>query len=146
MTDNLKPAGLFRRFAAMVYDGFLIAALLMLVSTPPVMINGGPFLDGTAAGSIKNFVFFIYLVAWVTAFYGWFWTHGGQTLGMSAWKIRVISDNTGKLTWKQVIIRCLSAVLGLGNLSSPFNNERKGWHEYLSHTKTVHITREPNRI
>ena len=140
-TIQYRPASLWRRFAAMIYDWFLVAALLIVVSIPPVMLNGGAFIDGSPVGNIKNALFFVYLVFWVTAFYSWFWTHGGQTLGMTAWKIRVIGANNNKVSWRQAAIRCLCAILGLGNLSAPFNKERRGWHEHLSGTKTIHIER-----
>lgn len=132
------PASLTRRLAAMLYDAFLIAALLMAVAVPPVLLNGGPMRDGSTLGDIKNALFFIYLSGWVFLFYGWFWTHGGQTLGMSAWKIRVIAENGRPVTWRQAFIRLISACLGLANLASLFNRRRQGWHETLSGTKTVH--------
>lgn len=133
------PAPLFRRLAAMLYDAFLIAALLMAAAIPPVLLNGGPIRDGSPLGEIQNALFLAYLSGWVFLFYGWFWTHGGQTLGMSAWKIRVIGENDRTVTWRQAFIRLLSACLGLANLVSPFNPQRLGWHEKLSRTKTVHL-------
>jgi uncharacterized RDD family membrane protein YckC len=133
------PAPLIRRLAAILYDAFLIAALLIAVATPPVLLNGGPIRDGSTAGEIKNIFFLVYLSCWVFLFYGWFWTHGGQTLGMNAWKIRIIGQNGAPITWQQAFIRLLSACLGLANLSSPFNQQRQGWHERLSRTKTVRV-------
>lgn len=133
------PASLARRLAAMVYDAFLIAALLMAVAVPPVLLNGGPMRDGSGLGDIKNALFFIYLSGWVFLFYGWFWTHGGQTLGMSAWKIRVIAENGRPVTWRQAFVRLISACLGLANLAGLFNCRLQGWHEKLSGTKTVRV-------
>lgn len=133
------PASLIRRLGAILYDTLLIAALLIAVAVPPVLLNGGPMRDGSALGDIKNTLFFLYLVSWVFLFYGWFWTHGGQTLGMSAWKIRVIGENGRPVTWKQALIRWVSACLGLANLSGLFNRRRLGWHETLSGTKTVRV-------
>lgn len=133
------PAPLFRRLAAMVYDAFLIAALLMAVAAPPVLLNGGPMRDGSPTGEIKNALFLLYLSGWVFLFYGWFWTHGGQTLGMSVWKIRIVGQHGGAVSWRQASIRLLSACLGLANLACSFNRQRLGWHEKLSGTKTVRV-------
>lgn len=124
----------------MLYDAFLIAALLMVVATPPVLLNGGPIRDGSTLGEVKNALLLVYLSGWVFLFYGWFWTHGGQTLGMSAWKIRVIGKNGHAITWRQAFIRLISACLGVANVSSLFNSQRLGWHEKLSGTKTVRVT------
>lgn len=136
---TLPPAGLLRRFAAMVYDAFLIFAMLMLVAAPLVVWNGGPMRDGSVWGEIKNMAFFIYLFGWVCLFYGWCWTRGGQTLGMSAWKIRVTGTQGQPVSWRQAMIRCLSAGLGLINLTALFYRDRRGWHERLSDTRTVRI-------
>ncbi|HEX7027107.1 MAG TPA: RDD family protein [Gammaproteobacteria bacterium] len=136
---DCPPAPLVRRLAAMLYDAFLIIALMMAVSIPPVLLNGGPIRDGSMAGEIKNFIFLLYLCGWIFLFYGWFWTHGGQTLGMSAWKIRVVSETGGAITWKQTLIRLLCACLGLANLACVFNRKGLGWHEQLSKTKTILI-------
>lgn len=132
-----QPASLRRRFAAILYDAFLIVALLMLVATPAVLLNGGVLHDGTPAGEIKNGLFLIYLLCWTVAFYTWFWTHGGQTLGMNAWKIRITGNNGRAITWKQAVIRCLSACLGLANLSCLISQDKRGWHEQLSGTRTI---------
>lgn len=142
-TENeaaLPPAGLFRRFAAMVYDAFLIFAMLMLVAAPLVIWNGGPIThDGTLWGELKSTAFFAYLLGWIFLFYGWCWTRGGQTLGMSAWKIRVTGEQDQALIWRQVLIRLASAGLGLINFSALLYKDRRGWHERLSGTRTVHI-------
>jgi uncharacterized RDD family membrane protein YckC len=123
----------------MVYDSLLIFAMLMLVASPLVIWNGGPMRDGNAWGEIKNMAFFIYLFGWVCLFYGWCWTLGGQTLGMSAWKIRVTDIHGQTVSWQQAMIRCLSAGLGLSNLTALFYRDRRGWHERLSGTRTVRI-------
>ncbi len=134
-----SPAGLRRRLAAMVYDTFLIIALLILLSVPIVLINGGPVRDGSSAGEIKNIFYLAYLVLGVFIFYGWFWTHGGQTLGMKTWKIRIISLSSQPLTWRQAAIRFISAGLGLTNITAKFSHNGLAWHEHLSQTRTIHL-------
>ena len=39
--DELPPAGLLRRFAAMVYDGLLVLAVLMIVTACFLPFTGG---------------------------------------------------------------------------------------------------------
>lgn len=137
-TSNLQPAGVFRRLGAMIYDCLLLAAILLVGSAPPVLINGGVFRDGTIAGEIKNGIYFLYLLLLIFVFYGWFWTRHGQTLGMAAWRIRILNLDGSLPNWKQVLVRLSAALLGLGNLWAWVDANRMGWHEYLSHTKTVH--------
>jgi uncharacterized RDD family membrane protein YckC len=131
------PAGMFRRLGAMLYDSLLLAAVLLLGSVPPVLLNGGPMRDGTPSGEIKNTVYFVYLLLLVFLFYGWFWTRQGQTLGMAAWRIRIASQDGSLPDWKQVSIRLGTALFGLANLWSRFDRNGLGWHEYLSRTKTI---------
>jgi uncharacterized RDD family membrane protein YckC len=71
-------------------------------------------------------------------FYGWFWTRHGQTLGMTVWRIRVLSDDGLLPDWTQALIRLCTAFFGLANLWVWVDPRHMGWHEYLSRTKTVH--------
>jgi uncharacterized RDD family membrane protein YckC len=133
------PAGVFRRFGAMVYDSLLLLAVLLVASMPPVLLNGGPMRDGTSLGEFKNTVYLLYLLLLIFLFYGRFWTRNGQTLGMAAWRIRAISEDGSPLSWQQVLIRLGTALLGLANLWVWFDHEHRGWHEHLSHTKTIRL-------
>jgi len=123
----------------MVYDSLLLLALLLTASIPPVLLNGGPMRDGTSLGEFKNTLYLLYLLLLICLFYGWFWTRNGQTLGMAAWRIRVLGEDGTSLSWKQVLIRLGTALLGLANLWVWFDPRRLGWHERLSRTRTVRI-------
>ena len=43
-------------------------------------------------------------------FNAWFWTHGGQTLGMKTWRIRLVNENGSVLSWGQALLRYLCAL------------------------------------
>ena len=103
-----SPAGLLRRLGAIVYDGLLLLGTL-LIATALVL----PFTGGAAAPS-DNLLFPAYLLSVCFLFYGWFWTHGGQTLGMRAWKIRLQQPNGEPVTWRQALLRFV-----LGSLWAP---------------------------
>ena len=103
---RLKKAGLLRRLAAIGYDSLLLLAVLFIATVLVLPLNGG--------GAIRHNPFFssyIFLVCFL--FYGWFWTHGGQTLGMRAWKLRLQRDDGGGITWWQALARFLLASLWL---------------------------------
>ena len=74
-------------------------------------------------------------------FYSWFWQRTGSTLGMDAWKIRVVSELDGNNPhWINCLLRlifaCLSfACLGLGYLWVVFKGY--SWHDKLSQTRVV---------
>ncbi|HEY3487260.1 MAG TPA: hypothetical protein VGL10_04285, partial [Gammaproteobacteria bacterium] len=52
------PAGIGRRFGALIYDSCLLTAILLLASVPPVMLNGGPLRDGSPHAALKNGLYF----------------------------------------------------------------------------------------
>ena len=134
---------LLRRFAAIIYDSLLHLAVLMLAALPPVLLNGGAIqYDGTWLSAIKSALLLVYFVAIIFFITGWCWTHGGQTLGMQAWRLRVVGQNDQPITWRQAWIRWSTACFGLANLSALFASSRLGWHERWSMTKTLFIEKK----
>ncbi|MEN8260121.1 MAG: RDD family protein, partial [Pseudomonadota bacterium] len=84
---KLKPPGFFRRLGAIFYDSLLLLSVLF-VATALIL----PFNEGEAFHSNQHY-YPLFLLILSLLFFGWFWTHGGQTLGMRAWKIKVCSDS-----------------------------------------------------
>jgi uncharacterized RDD family membrane protein YckC len=122
-----------RRFAAICYDSLLLIAVLFAATAIVLPLNGGK------AFSRDQLYYPGYLLAVSFFFFGWFWTHGGQTLGMRAWKIRVLTFDRQPLTWKQALARFCAALLswgicGLGFLWIVFSREKRAWHDSLSKT------------
>ncbi|MCB1816220.1 MAG: RDD family protein, partial [Candidatus Competibacteraceae bacterium] len=77
----LLPAALLRRLAAMLYDGLLLFGVIF---TGTVVLL--PFTNGHAIAP-GNPAYQASLLGLIGLFYGWCWTHGGQSLGMKAWHI-----------------------------------------------------------
>ncbi len=105
------PAGLFRRLMAMFYDSLLLLSAL-LVATALVML----FTRGTLSYHNPFFRTFLFLICF--SFYAWFWLHGGQTLGMRAWRLRVQTPEGRPITIWQALLRFMLAIpsLALGGL------------------------------
>ncbi len=125
--------GFFIRFAAQIYDTFLLAAILILANALLYLF--------TTDELIRDHQLFhrIYLVSISFLFYGWFWTHGGQTLGLRAWKIKVLTLNQKPISWKQALLRFSTAIIsfsffGLGFVWVLMNRHKYSWHDYLSKT------------
>lgn len=141
-----KP-GLPRRLIAIVYDAFLIFALLLLASAMVTLPVG--FLVGERASAqlATNALFRLWLSLIPLLFYLWFWTHGGQTLGMRAWRLKVIKEDGSPLKLKDALIRlfaaCLSLLLlGLGYLWMLFDRDRLTWHDRISKTHLILISKD----
>lgn len=149
MSDKLENAaspGLFRVFSSMFYDLWLVLAICMLGVTIDAFIWDLP-PDERIQGS--HFLLQAYLLIAPMFFFTWFWTHGGQSLGMRSWRIRVVTLEGNTISWQQAIIRYLAAFLsaaslGLGFLWIWIDNENRSWHDRLSNTRLV-VTEKPKK-
>ena len=135
-----RPAGLFRRLFAIVYDAMLLTAVVMGATALLLPITGG---EAVAAG---NVFFQLYLLLVGFGFFALFWLKGGSTLGMQAWRLKVVQPDGSPITLEQAARRYLAALLswaalGLGFLWSLVDPERRTWHDLLSGTRLVHTPR-----
>lgn len=143
MSSALPAPTLMRRFGAMLYDGMLLFAVLFIATA--VLL---PFRHGQAFRA-GQWAYNLYLLGVSFAFFGWFWTHGGQTLGMQAWRLKVCGESGERITWTRAAIRFVTALLslglfGLGFFWSWFDKERCCWHDRLSRTR-LRIVEERTR-
>jgi len=132
--DLLSAPGFLRRLAAQIYDLFLLIALLFLATALLL-----PFTAGEAVSAQQTLIYRIYLTVISFLFYGWFWTHGGQTLGLRAWKIKLLTLEQKPISWNQALLRFATAIVswsffGLGFLWILIDKNRHSWHDHLSKT------------
>ena len=125
-----EPASLGRRLGAILYDTLLIIALWM-ITILLVVIAVGEAVVGVGLQ--------ILLVAEAFGFYVFFWLRGGQTLGMLAWRLRVVTPDGRAIGWRSAIVRVITACLGLGNLWMLLDRENLAWHDRFSDTMIVHL-------
>jgi len=137
IAEPSEPAGLPRRLVALGYDLLLITALLFLFTLVLVMARD-------ARGSGPPGTHWLQLAAFAISavFFCYFWTHGGQTSGMRAWRIRVVREDGGPVGWGSALLRFVAAwlsalPLGLGYWWSLFDPQRRCWHDKLSHTAVI---------
>ncbi|MGH8500437.1 MAG: RDD family protein, partial [Methylococcales bacterium] len=128
--------GFRRRLGAILYDGLVLSGLLFAATACVLPFNGGQAI------SPDQWQFPAYLALVSFLFFGWFWTHGGQTLGMRAWKIRVTNLSGEPITWSQALIRFACALLswsaaGIGYWWIAFSRDHNGWHDLLSRSRIV---------
>ena len=102
--DKKNHASLVRRLLAMVYDFFLLLAILLIASglyTIITVILTGDFLIHSEINTNDvihdlqpidlGWLFIPYLTLIYLSFFCYFWIKTGQTLGMASWKIKLIS-------------------------------------------------------
>jgi uncharacterized RDD family membrane protein YckC len=95
--------------------------------------------EGVPPGSVW---FPLCLLAIVVAFFCGFWVHGGQTLGMRAWRIRLVTDDGAPLGWLRAAARFSAALVALAPAGLGFwwalRDERKrAWHDRWTRTRVV---------
>ena len=132
-----EPASLFTRCAAFCYDLLLLVGLVASFTLLAVLLHG----EAIAPGSLW---FQAALLAIITVFFCGFWAHGGQTLGMRAWRIRVVGQDGTPLSWPRAVLRFAAGVvallpLGLGLWWGIFDAQRRGWHDRLTNTRVVRV-------
>lgn len=123
----------------MAYDTILLVCVIF-VAWQPV-----PLLPDYLPTILSRAVRLAYLILIIYLFFAWFWVRGGQTLGMRAWKIRLVSTRQPgiSVTWQESWLRFVGALfswacLGAGFLWSMFDTERMTWHDRFSNTMLIY--------
>lgn len=138
------PAALHWRVLAALYDLFPALALWFVTAALVLLLRGGaPVAPDSAAawlllGSMSA-VGFVY--------YGISWRRGGQTLGMRAWRLRLVGASGEAPPWSALLLRYLVAGLslaafGLGFLWSLWDPQRRSWHDLASDTRLLRLPRD----
>ena len=138
---SFPNVGLFRRLMAIFYDLFLLTAILFLATALANIFNSGEAID---KNSLYRLFLSLYLAIIIFFYFGWFWTHQGQTLGMKTWKIKLVGNESQAISWQQVTIREITAViswlfLGLGFLWSIFDKQKRCWHDISSSSRLIDL-------
>jgi len=126
---------------AIIYDLFLLLALLSVASAIAMIFNQGNAIE-PGQPLYPFYVTCLLIISF--CFYGWFWTHGGQTLGMKTWKMKLQQSNAQPITWPLALIRFTAAVIswsaaGLGFLWSLFHPQKRTWHDIASNCVLVDL-------
>ncbi|MEO8039494.1 MAG: RDD family protein [Betaproteobacteria bacterium] len=129
-------AGLWPRFAAMVYETILLVGLVFVSSW--LFIK----LLGDASHAPMRHVFQGYVVAVCGAYFIYCWRHSGQTLAMKTWGLRLVRNNEQALTLNRALVRYFLAILGLaaggmGFLWALLDPDRQFLHDRLLGTRIV---------
>jgi uncharacterized RDD family membrane protein YckC len=137
-------AGFGRRFAALLYDALLLAALMLIFTTALVMLFARSAILPETAGPWV-YVYRAALLAIIVGYYVINWTRSGQTLGMRAWRLRAVNEAGRRMSVRAALLRYLCGVLawapaGLGVLWLYVDAGHLAVHDRLSRTRVVHLT------
>ncbi len=137
-------AGFGRRLAALIYDGFLLAALLMTYTGAILIFTRRAVLPETYGAWV--YLYRAGLIAVIAAYYVLNWIRSGQTLGMRAWRLRAVSDAGSPLNTTAALLRFLCGFLAwppaaLGVLWLYLDPDHLAIHDRLSRTRVVRLER-----
>lgn len=148
---DFPSASFWKRIAAIFYDFMLCIALVMVVTLIYQqgilrIIYGADALQEMADSGmldidpvLSTLVFFS-----IFAFFAKFWTHGGQTLGMQVWGLRVQNADGSAIDIWQALLRFLIAIFawlpaGLGFLWILFDKQKRSWSDMYSGSVVVQL-------
>lgn len=137
-------AGFGRRFAALIYDSFMLVALLMIYTGAVMIFTRQAILPETYGA--RAYLYQAGLLGVIAGYYILNWMRSGQTLGMRAWRLRAVTDLGRPLSLRSAMLRFVYGFLAwppcaLGVLWLYLDPEHLAIHDRLSKTRVVHLTR-----
>lgn len=100
-TPQVELAGLQRRLASLVYEGVLLFGVVFIAG----YLYSALTQQRHALQGQHGLQAFMFLVLGI--YFGWFWSHGGQTVAMKAWHLRVVDTQMRPLSQRRALARYL---------------------------------------
>ena len=122
---------------AMIYDALVILGIWVFTIVILVTVRG----DAVVGAWVQSLLF-----VELFTFFAYFWIKRGQTIGMLAWRLRLVSVE--RMTLQRVLMRFVGALVGalclfLGYIWILFDSERRSWSDMLSGTRVVRDPKPP---
>ncbi|BDM63441.1 RDD family protein [Shewanella sp. NFH-SH190041] len=156
---NFPRAGFFRRLGAMVYDLLLAIAVYVFCGTLGfglfALLAGSGLIDMQGYGHLSDLLnrnplyhglYQLYLVICVASFYALFWSRGGQTLGMRAWRLKVQHPDGRNLSLITAYARIVWSLLGLGNLAILLARDKLALQDSMTRSEVVVLSQAANQL
>jgi uncharacterized RDD family membrane protein YckC len=121
----------------MAYESLLLLGVLSVGFMLPHLALGMAFNIALPGWMLLSHVFIV-----LGAYFLWYWHHGGQTLAMQTWKIRVSTPNGAEPSLARLALRYTLAwpsliYFGAGLLWAIFDRDRQFLHDRLAGTRLV---------
>ena len=138
MEPTNKKVSLLRIVAATTYDSLLLLGVWFLVGS---LALGIKFLYTGEVSSLNPVAGMSLVILSTWLYFALFWIYGGKTLGMSSWKLRIISQDGNQITIIQTIIRFLSNIFTISFSGIPLFlrrlNNNRSLSDLLSKTSII---------
>jgi len=121
----------------MAYESLLLLGVLSATFLLPQLAIGMGFSIVFPGWVLISHVFVV-----LGAYFIWYWHHGGQTLAMQTWKIRLSTPSgkppsLGRLALRYVLAWPSVIYFGVGVLWALFDRDRQFLHDRLAGTRIV---------
>jgi uncharacterized RDD family membrane protein YckC len=129
-------AGIARRFGSLAYEALLLTAILF-IGTWVFLFFAQSLNDALARPMLQ-----VWLLGMSGVYLVYCWTHGGQTLPMKTWRIRLVTQGGGAVPMRTAIKRYLFALVSLGACGLGFawawvDPDQQFLHDRLAATRLV---------
>lgn len=134
---DLPPPGIRRRIASLVYESLLLLGVWAAAFMLPHLALG-MFFGVTLPGPVLLF----HVFALFGAYFIWYWVHGGQTLAMQTWKLKLEMADGSAPALKCLLLRYAIAwpsvlCCGAGLFWALIDRDRQFLHDRLAGTRIV---------
>ena len=121
----------------MTYESLLLLGVLSVSFMLPHLAVGMAFGTVLPGWALIGHVFMV-----LGAYFIWYWHHGGQTLAMQTWKIRLSTPSGAQPSLARLALRYVLAwpcvlYLGAGLFWALFDRDRQFLHDRLAGTRMV---------
>ncbi len=136
---TIEFPGIGRRLASMLYESLVVFSILLVgFLFPQIVLNG--FGLGVGAKLL-----WLHVVLVLMAYFVWCWLHGGQTLPMKTWKLRIANPDGSPPRPAQAVLRYLAAwpsvvLFGVGILWALIDPDKQFLHDRIAGTRIVSST------
>jgi uncharacterized RDD family membrane protein YckC len=120
----------------MLYDAVIMLALLIVATAIAL-----PFGDINKV-ALHDFWFTLWLFVVCFFYLAACWRYGGMTMGMRAWRVKLMSADEQVISWPRCLLRFLVGLVslgafGLGILWALVDSKNRGWHDLAARTLLI---------
>ena len=138
---SATPASLRLRVAAAAYDLLPLVGLWFVAAVLALAVTGGALDTHAPAG---KFLVQGFALALSAAYFVVSWSRGGQTIGMRAWRLRVVAADGNRVSWPRASTRFFVALVSLAALGAGFwwalvDARGRTWHDMATRTRAVRL-------
>jgi len=140
-SDAAKPAPLWRRFTSMIYDLFPLVGLWIVAAALWVLAFHDVY-DPQHPQPALRALLGVWLLVVAGAYFVVSWTRVGATIGMRAWKLKLVRDDATRIDARTAMIRYVLALvslaaLGCGFWYAWFDADGRAWHDRVCRTRMM---------